>query len=411
MLIFDPNFRLSWKGAMVAAFLCLGFHQNVAPQERTPISHLQTPIPKKFMATKPTDKNTKAEILTAYSQLADEKKALEAEVKNAQKAAAATPAPPAPTVKVVKDEPKAIMNAGSIQDKIINTIASLDSLQLGFGAAVSELSERLTTEAAKLADIREGVTAEITDLQTLHTLTVDEDTFEQLIESYETNSKTFGEELTQQQEAAIQTVRDLAKAWSKEQEVNGITVKERIELDRKNTQREVQEYKYNLDLQRKLDREQYEQQQAALYYELAETKETQEKTWAERELALADREKLFHEAKDKVAAFVQDKEKAIEKAKGEGKGIATYQAKIESDLYAKEIEGQKRFYESNIESLQSNITNQEERLNSLSQQLAAALKQVQDLAVKAIEGSANANSYQTLKEITLEQAKSQAKTK
>jgi hypothetical protein len=303
------------------------------------------------------------------------------------------------------------MNAGSIQDKIINTIASLDSLQLGFGAAVSELSERLTTEAAKLADIREGVTAEITDLQTLHTLTVDEDTFEQLIESYETNSKTFGEELTQQQEAAIQTVRDLAKAWSKEQEINGITVKERIELDRKNTQREVQEYKYNLDLQRKLDREQHEQQQAALYYELAETKETQEKTWSERELALAEREKLFHEAKDKVAAFVQDKEKAIEKAKGEGKGIATYQAKIESDLYAKEIEGQKRFYESNIESLQSNITNQEERLNSLSQQLAAALKQVQDLAVKAIEGSANANSYQTLKEITLEQAKSQAKTK
>jgi uncharacterized coiled-coil protein SlyX len=361
------------------------------------------------MATKPTDKNTKAEILTAYNQLADEKKALESEVKNIQKAA--TSAPPAPTVKVVKDEPKAMMNAGSTQDKVNDTIASLDRLQLGFGAAVSELSERLTTEAAKLADIRENVTTEINDLQTLHSLTVDEDTFEQLIESYETNSKAFGEELTQQQEAAIQAVRDLAKAWSKEQEVNGITVKERIELDRKNIQREVQEYKYNLDLQRKLDREQYEQQQAALYYELAETKEIQEKTWSERELALAEREKLFHETKDKVAAFVQDKEKAIEKAKGEGKGIATYQAKIKSDLYAKEVEGQKRFYESNIESLQSNITNQEERLDSLSKQLAAALKQVQDLAVKAIEGSANANSYQTLKEITLEQAKSQAKTK
>ncbi|WP_310485867.1 hypothetical protein [Chamaesiphon sp. VAR_48_metabat_403] len=361
------------------------------------------------MATKPTDKNTKAEILTAYNQLADEKKALEVEVKNIQKAA--TSAPPAPTVKVVKDEPKAIMNAGSTQDKVNDTIASLDRLQLGFGAAVSELSERLTTEAGKLADIREGVTAEITDLQTLHNLTVDEDSFEQLIESYETNSKAFGEELTQQQEAAVQAVRDLAKAWSKEQEVNGITVKERIDLDRKNTQREVQEYKYNLDLQRKLDREQYEQQQAALYYELAETKEVQEKTWTERELAVAEREKLFNETKDKVAAFVQDKEKAVEKAKGEGKGIATYQARIKSDLYAKEVEGQKRFYESNIESLQSNITNQEERLNSLSQQLAAALKQVQDLAVKAIEGSANANSYQTLKEITLEQAKSQAKTK
>jgi hypothetical protein len=363
------------------------------------------------MTAKPTDKNTKAEILAAYNQLADEKKALEAEVKNIQKQAATT-IPTAPVVReVVKTEPKIIMNAVPIQDKVTNTIASLDSLQLGFGAAVSELSEKLTTEAAKLAEIREGVTAEITDLQTLHGLAVDEDTFEELIDNYETSSKAFGEELRARQETAQQDVQSLTKAWTKEQEQTGIAVKERVELDRKNSQREVQEYKYNLDLQRKIDREQHEQQQAALYYELAETKETQEKVWAERELALAEREKLFHETKAKVAAFVQDKEKAIEKAKGEGKGIATYQAKIKSDLYTKEVEGQKRFYEGRIESLEDTIGNQSERLNSLSKQLEAALKQVQDLAVKAIEGSANANSYQTLKEITLEQAKSQAKTK
>ena len=166
-----------------------------------------------------------------------------------------------------------------------------------------------------------------------------------------------------------------------------------------------------MELQRKIDREQHEQQQAALYYELAETKEVQEKTWAELELTLAELEKLFHEAKDKVAAFTQNKEKAIDKAKAKGKGIATYQAKVKSDLYAKEVEGKSNFYESNIESLEDTILNQEKRLNSLSKQLEAALKQVQDLAVKAIEGSANANSYQTLKEITLEQAKSQNKTK
>jgi phosphopantetheine adenylyltransferase len=362
------------------------------------------------MAAKPTDKNTKAEILTAYNQLADEKKALEAEVKTIQKQATAPPVHP-PTAKVVKDESKAMMNAVPTQDKVNHTIANLDSLQLGFGAAVSELSEKLTTEAAKLAEIREGVTAEITELQTLHGLAVDEDTFEELINSYETSSKAFGEELRSRQGDTQQEVQSLTKAWNKEQEQNGITVKERVELDRKSSQREVQEYKYNLDLARKIDREQYEQQQAVLYYELAETKEVQEKTWTERELALAEREKLFHEAKDKVAAFVQDKEKAIEKAKGEGKGIATWQAKIKSDLYGKEVEGQKRFYEGRIESLEDTISNQGERLNSLSKQLEAALKQVQDLAVKAIEGSANANSYQTLKEITLEQAKSQAKTK
>jgi hypothetical protein len=359
------------------------------------------------MAPKPTDKNTKAEILAAYNQLADEKKAIEIEAKNIQKQTAIN----TPTAKVVKDEPKAIMNAGTSQDKVNNTIANLDSIQLGFGAAVSQLSEKLTTEAAKLAEIREGVTTEITDLQTLHGLAVDEDTFTELIENYETSSKAFGEELRARQEAQQQEVQTLTKTWSKEQEQNGITIKERVELDRKNNHREVQEYKYSLDLERKIDREQHEQQQSTLYYELSETIETQEKAWTERELALAEREKLFHEAKDKVAAFAQDKDKAIEKAKAEGKGIATWQAKIKSDLYSKDIEGQKRFYDGRIESLEDTISNQGDRLNSLSKQLEAALKQVQDLAVKAIEGSANANSYQTLKEITLEQAKSQAKTK
>jgi hypothetical protein len=367
------------------------------------------------MAPKPTDKNTKAEILAAYSQLAEEKKVLESEVKNIQKQAS-IPTTAAKVVKevvkeVAKDQPNAIMNAVPSQDKLNYTIASLDSLQLGFGAAASELSEKLATEAAKLAEIREAVTEEVTDLQVLHNLAVDESTFEELIENYQTSSKAFGEELRNSQEAAEQEVQNLSKGWNKEQEQNGITVKERAELDRKNSQREVQEYKYNLELARKLDREQHEQQQAVLYYELAETRENQEKAWTERELALAEREKSFHEAKEKVAAFVQDKEKAIDKAKGEGKGIATYQAKIKSDLYAKEVEGQKRFYEGSIESLEDTIANQGERLNSLSKQLESALKQVQDLAVKAIEGSANANSYQTLKEITLEQAKSQAKTK
>jgi hypothetical protein len=357
------------------------------------------------MSPKPTDKNTKAEILNAYNQLAEEKKNIETQLRTSQKQAT-PPTPPA-----IREEPKATMTAIPSQDKVNYTIASLDSLQLGFGTAVSELSEKLTTEAAKLAEIREGVAAEIADLQALHSLEVTEDTFEELINGYETSSKAFSEELRARQEAYEQEIQTQTKTWVKEQEQQGITLKEQVELDRKTGQREVQEYKYNLDLQRKIDREQAEQQQATLDRELADTKEVQEKAWTEREQTLAEREKQFHETKDKVAGFVQDKETGIKKAKEEGKGIATYQAKIKSDLYAKDVEGQKRFYEGRIESLEDTISNQGERLNSLSKQLEAALKQVQDLAVKAIEGSANANSYQTLKEITLEQAKSQNKTK
>jgi hypothetical protein len=357
------------------------------------------------MAAKPTEKSTKADILSAYNQLAEEKKALEAQVRTNQKA------PTSSTTTPAKPEPKLTMSTTSNRDKIDDTIASLARIQLGFGAAVSELSEKLTTEAAQLSEIREKVTTEISDLQTLHSLEVGESTFEELLTSYETSTKAFEAELTQRKEAYELTIQTQTKAWEKEQEQHQNTVKERGELERKNTLREGQEYKYNLDLARKLDREQHEQQQLDLNRELAETKETYEKATALREQAIDEREQLFHTAKTKVAAFIQDREIAIKKAKEEGKGIATYQAKIKSDLYAKDVEGQTRFYQGRIESLENTIVDRGARLDSLSQQLEAALKQVQDLAIKAIEGSANANSYQTLKEITLEQAKSQAKAK
>lgn len=75
------------------------------------------------------------------------------------------------------------------------------------------------------------------------------------------------------------------------------------------------------------------------------------------------------------------------------------------------MEGQKRFYEERLQSLELTITNQETRLQNLSKQLESALKQVQDLAIKAIEGTSNLNYYQAIKEIALEQAKSQVKNK
>ncbi|MDR9403915.1 MAG: hypothetical protein RI580_10790 [Halothece sp. Uz-M2-17] len=45
------------------------------------------------------------------------------------------------------------------------------------------------------------------------------------------------------------------------------------------------------------------------------------------------------------------------------------------------------------------------------QQLDATLKQVQDLAVKAIEGASSTEPFQSLLEIVLEQTKNQPKGK
>ena len=64
-----------------------------------------------------------------------------------------------------------------------------------------------------------------------------------------------------------------------------------------------------------------------------------------------------------------------------------------------------------LDFLEDTIQDQDDRIDSLSKQLDAALKQVQDLAVKAIEGAAESSSFEALKEIALEQARTTNKGK
>ncbi|MBD2447252.1 hypothetical protein H6G76_08745 [Nostoc sp. FACHB-152] len=353
-----------------------------------------------------TDKNTKAEILQAYEELAKETTGLKTQLNQIQK----------DSQTVNKDKPKveqtpAMNKQTTIQQKMNYTIESLAKIQLGFGSAANELSEQLTTQASKLAEIRQNVETEIADLKQLHNLEIADDTLDTLITAYEDNSKAYQEEYNQRYEVLSQEILEQRITWQKEQEEYKQSNKERNENLNKSRQRDTAEYKYDLELQRKLETNEYEQRQKELYRQLEEFQEETEKQWAEREKLIAEREKQFEEAKAKVEAFPKEKEAAIKKATEEGKGIAHYQAKVKADLIAKEVEGQKRFYEQRLQSLEQTITNQESRIQNLSKQLDSALQQVQDLAVKAIEGNANVNSYQAIKEIALEQAKSQVKNK
>ncbi|GBE93312.1 hypothetical protein [Nostoc cycadae] len=355
-----------------------------------------------------TDKNTKAEILQAYEELTKEASGLKTQINQATKANQNVDV----DIEKPKVEPNTIMTQpATIQQKMNFTIESLAKIQLGFGSAANELSEQLTTQASKLGEIRQSVETEITALKQLHNLEVAEDTLDILITAYEDNSKAYQEEYSQRYEVLSQDILEQRIAWQKEQEEYKQSIKERNDSLNKTRQRDTAGYKYDLELQRKLESDEYEQVQKTLYKQLEEFQQATEKQWNEREKQIVERETQFVEAKAKVESFPKDKEAALKKATEEGKGIAHYQAKVKSDLYGKEVEGQKRFYEQRLQSLEQTINNQETRIQNLSKQLDSALKQVQDLAVKAIEGTANVNSYQAIKEIALEQAKSQVKNK
>ena len=365
------------------------------------------------MNKKVSDKSTKAEILEAYKEAAEAKAALESQLKQVNNN---PPANASPKQTVVAEKPIVEVNKPMTlvqnQQKMQSTIDNLILLQFGFGGAVSELSEKLTTEASKLEELRRTVGEEVQQLQELHSLEdVAEDTLDNLIQQYEESAKTFVSEISEQRETIEQDLLSRRKAWEKEQQLQEVAVQERNDGEQKVRDRDEELYDYDLELQRNLDIEEYEQRQQTLYKEIEDFKQEQEKQWAEREKSIAEREKLSAEVKAKVEAFPKELEANIKNGKEIGRNIGNYQAKIKSDLFAKDLEGQKQNYELQIQGMLQTIQNQDSRIASLSKQLDSALKQVQDLAVKAIEGASNLNSFQAVKEIAIEQAKTQQKNK
>ena len=358
------------------------------------------------MSKRVSDRNTKAEILEAYQELSKEKNALQAQVKKQN-------SNPNLIQQTATEDIKPMIATPSIKKpKMQQTIDNLLLLQAGFGGAISELSEQLTSEAIQLGELRQAVTNERQQLEELHNLdTVEDDTLETLVKRYEDNAKTFGEELTRQRETLEQEILEQQKSWQKEQEEHQRTVKERNETYKKSRQRDQESYDYNLKLQRDIDIDNYEQNKKSLYKELEESQQEQEKQWSEREKTISEREKFYAEVKAKVDEFSQKLEDTIKRGKDNGRNIGNYQAKIKADLLAKEVEGQKQYYELRVKSLMETIQSQDARLQTLSKQLDSALKQVQDLAVKAIEGASNVSSFQAVKEIALEQAKNPNKSK
>jgi hypothetical protein len=366
-------------------------------------------------------KSTKAEILAAFQELEQEKSNLEKQVELAKKQSQVqqkTVEVPknivtnTPVKSVTKSPENSSLNSMNKINNIEQVIQNLEQLQVGFGSAVSQLSEQLITEASSLEKLENNIQLELNQLQELHDLdTIEDETLNTLLTTYDESTKNLFNEYNQTQETLGQELDTVKKEWLKEQENKQREIRLRNDNYSKNKQRENEEYQYNLTLTRQLDQDTYQQELNQLYKALEETRQQQEKLWQNREKDINDKEKEYAIAKQKVEEFEAKLETEIKKAKEEGKGIGNYQAKVKTDLRQKEIEGETQNYQLRIQALESTILSNENRLNNLTQQLDSALKQVQDLAVKAIEGASNRNSLEAMKEIALEQAKNQQKGK
>jgi len=358
------------------------------------------------MIRRPNSKANRDQILAAFDALNAEYKKLEA--------GGGKPgdAPALPLKEKVVAGKAAAVDGGSSEQSIDGVIAGLAAIRAGFGSAVSGLSANLTAEASRLEVLRSEIDAISTQLAELHGIkSVADNTLLTVVKTYDQEAEAFKKSLVEKQQAFEVELTEKNRGWHTEQEEHSRAIAERDDLLKKAQQRGAAEYEYDLAQRRKADEDAYAQARKALQQSLDESVQGKQKQWAEKEKTVAEAEKVYAEYKAKHEALPGQLEAAIKKAKGEGAGIAGAQSKIKADLLSKELDGEKRVFELKIKSLEGSIKERTHQIEQLSAQLSAALKQGQDLAIKAIEGASTASSFIAVKEIALEQAKNTTKSK
>lgn len=318
-----------------------------------------------------SDKSTKTEILEAYNELVTkmkEQKAMDA--------------------KAVKKETeeKEIVKASSLSS-IEDIVKRLAGLKLDIVTAMDGLEKLLIDEFKKLSDLRKATEIENKNLEELYQIKAEAESLTALIALQKEKKAAFDEELATKRAEFDEEMVQKRQEWKREQERYEQEKKERETQLKKERQREEEEYSYNLKLARKKDADAYEMKKAALEKELIDRQAALEKKFAERDSIISAREKDYEEMKSKVEAFQSELAKAVKDTEKTVTERLEFKHKHQTEILMKEIEGERRLNQQIIAALEKKIKEQDELIRQLTEKANEAGRQVQDIAIKAIEGA------------------------
>lgn len=318
-------------------------------------------------------KDSKQQLMQAFGQIITDRKKLDSKIATKQEEAD----------KAKNQETLETASTYTV-DSIVKGLADL---QLEFGTIVNQLSEKLAKQNSKLDELNQAREIANQNLQELQKIRIVADTLDILTQEHREKLKTLEEDSASKREALEKEIAQKRKEWQKEQAEYEAALQGYNELLTKQRTSETDEYQYKLETTRKLNTDAYESKKRNSEREIQETTQQKEKDWAEREKIIKERQPLFTEYQQKLAAFPTEMDEAVKKAREEAIKETSQKAKVEADLFDKDWESTKQNYEQKIQSLSEAIQKQLEQIEGISAQLQVALKQAQDLAMRAFDSS------------------------
>jgi colicin import membrane protein len=270
----------------------------------------------------------------------------------------------------------------------------ISNLGIELGRALSELSEKLVNEVSTLNAVREAVELDRKEIQRLHKIDVAATALDQLVQDYSRQKETLAAEIAAQR-AAFEEELEQKERERKEQEENL----------KKQRQRELDDYEYKKNLDRKKERDQYEEQVKSIEKQNREKQEALEKSWQQREALLKEKEEGYERLKKESEQFPAQLKKEADLAASQAVRATQLKFEQEITLLKKEAEAEKRLAELQIKTLQEEAARQTAHAAALQKQADQAKQQVQEIAVRAIEGASGAKALAHIHEIAMEQAR------
>lgn len=347
-----------------------------------------------FKPKKITTKSTKKEMLEAYNEVLQQlKEKRAAELK--------------PEVEI---EEKKIKEAVEVTDSLSTEgiVREVSTLRFEVGGLLSQLSDRLEEEVSKYRQVQQAVEAKQKELQDIYEIEKSALSLAALIEAQHQKRQQSEAELAVRKEELTHEIETLRTEWGKEKKVHEAEIKERNADDQKRREREKEEYQYAFQREQQLAREQFEDEKARLEREIAYRREQMEKELADREKAVAEKETELNELRKHVSAFPKELESTVNRAVKEAVQRVESEARNREELLKKEFDGERNVLNTRIEALEKTVTEQNEHIAKLSQQVEKSYSQVQDIAIKAIEGTSRSQPLLNLQQLMAEQARKQS---
>ena len=346
---------------------------------------------KKFQPKKLTLSNTKQEMLEAYSAILKQLEAQrEAELK--------------PEKKLEEKKAKELIQvAESLSSE--GVVREISTLKIEAGKMLAQISDRLEEEIQKFKAVQNAIVLKGKELQELYEIERSAVTLAALIESQNQKRQAFEIEMAEKKEALSQEIEALRAQREQEKKEYEEEIKERDMAEKKRREREKDDYEYSFTREQKLTKDTFEDEKSKLEKEIQVKKEQMESELKEREKAIAGREDELNELRKKVSVFPKEMETAVAKGIKETTEKLTLEAKNREELVKKEFIGERNVFTTRIESLEKSVKEQNEQIAKLSQQLEKAYQQVQEIAVKTIEGSSTIKSFANLQQWVSEQTR------